>query len=231
MPVSPLRKMIAGRMVQSKLAIPHATTQMEVDMSNVVRFRNAHKDDFQNREGVSLSYVAFVIKVTVEALKEYPMVNAEWAGDNIIMKHDVNINVAVDAPEGLTTPVIHHADDRSLAGLSKAIVDLSTRARNKKLTVADMQGGTFTVNNTGSLGSVGSVSIINYPQAGILTANAIVKRPVVLEQDGEDVIAVRSMMNLSFSFDHRLLDGGTATGFVNAVKGKLQSWSLDYPIY
>ncbi|PZS06502.1 MAG: hypothetical protein DLM70_04915, partial [Chloroflexi bacterium] len=95
----------------------------------------------------------------------------------------------------------------------------------------DMQGGTFTVNNTGSLGSVGSVSIINYPQAGILTANAIVKRPVVLEQDGEDVIAVRSMMNLSFSFDHRLLDGGTATGFVNAVKGKLQSWSLDYPIY
>lgn len=230
-PISPLRKMIANRMVQSKFTIPHATTMMECDMTNVVRYRESKKNEFRQRENVPLSYVAFVIKATVEALKEFPMVNAEWADDNIIMKRDVNINVAVDAPDGLTTPVIHHADERSLAGLSKSINDLATRARNKKLTVADMQGGTFTVNNTGALGSVGSVSIINYPQAGILTANAIVKRPVVVEQDGADLIAVRSIMNLSFSFDHRLLDGGTAASFVNAVKGKLEAWPSDYPMY
>jgi 2-oxoglutarate dehydrogenase dihydrolipoamide succinyltransferase (E2 component) len=230
-PVSPLRKMIAERMVLSKSTIPHATTMAEVDMTSVVRFREARKDEFRAREGVPLSYVAFTIKATVEALKEFPMVNAEWAGENIILKKDININVAVDAPEGLITPVIHHADEMSLAGLSKAIYDLAARARNKQLKVEDMQGGTFTANNTGALGSISGVSIINYPQGGILATGAIVKRPVVLEQDGGDVIAVRSMMNLSFSFDHRLLDGGSAVSFVNAVKQKLESWSMDYPVY
>ena len=230
-PVSPLRKMIADRMVQSVSTIPHATTNAEVDMTNVVRYRDTRKDEFRKREGVALSFVAFVIKATVEALKEFPMVNAEWAGENIIVKRDANINVAVDAPDGLITPVIHHADDKSLAGLSKAIADLASRARDKKLKVEDMQGGTFTVNNTGALGSTGGVSIINYPQGGLLAAAAIVKRPVVIDVDGQDTIAVRSMMNLSFSFDHRLMDGGYAVGFVNAVKGKLQSWSMDYPLY
>jgi 2-oxoisovalerate dehydrogenase E2 component (dihydrolipoyl transacylase) len=230
-PVSPLRKMIAERMVLSKFTIPHATTMSDVDMTRVVRFREAHKDEFRQREGVPLSYVAFVIKATVDALKQFPYVNAEWAGDNIILKKDININVAVDAPEGLTTPVIHHADDMSLAGLSKAIYDLAVRARDKKLRVEDMQGGTFTVNNTGALGSVSGVSIINYPQGGILSAGAIVKKPVVMEVDGEDLIAVRHIMNLSFSFDHRLLDGGAATSFVNAVQKTLETWPEDYPIY
>lgn len=230
-PVTPLRKIIAARMTQSIYTLPHATTTMEVDMSQVVRHREANKTQFQQRESISLSYVAYVIKATVDALKQFPIVNAEWAGDSIIMKRDININVAVDAPDGLTTPVIHHADERSLAGLSRAIHDLAMRGRARKLTVADMQGGTFTVNNTGALGSVEAVSIINYPQAGILSANAIVKRPVVLEQDGQDVIAVRSMMNLSFSFDHRLLDGGTAAAFVNAVKARLESFGMDYPVY
>lgn len=230
-PVSPLRKIIAERMARSMFTIPHAVTRAEVDMSSVVRYREARKDEFRRREDVPLSYVAFVVKATVEALKEYPMVNAEWAGDSIILKKDININVAVDAPEGLTTPIIHHADERSLAGLSKAIHDLAIRARDRKLTIEDMQGGTFTVNNTGALGSVDGVSIINYPQGGILSAAAIVKRPVVVEQDGQDLIAVRSMMNLSFSFDHRLLDGGYAASFVNAVKEKLESWRPDYPIY
>jgi 2-oxoisovalerate dehydrogenase E2 component (dihydrolipoyl transacylase) len=230
-PVSPLRKMIAERMVLSKFTIPHATTMSDVDMTRVVRFREAHKDEFRQREGVPLSYVAFVIKATVDALKQFPYVNAEWAGDNIILKKDININVAVDAPEGLTTPVIHHADDMSLAGLSKAIYDLAVRARDKKLRVEDMQGGTFTVNNTGALGSDSGVSIINYPQAGILSAGTIVKKPVVMEVDGEDLIAVRNIMNLSFSFDHRILDGGGATSFVNAVKQTLESWHSDYPVY
>jgi 2-oxoisovalerate dehydrogenase E2 component (dihydrolipoyl transacylase) len=223
--------MIADRMVQSVYTIPHAMTMSEVDVTPVVRYRESKKDAFREREGMPLSYVAFVIKAVVEALKDYPLVNAEWGGDHIIRKGEININVAVDAPEGLITPVIHHADDRSLAGLSKAVNDLATRARGRKLRVDDMQGGTFTVNNTGALGSTGGFSIINYPQAGILSAAAIVKRPVVLEQDGEDVIAVRSMMNLSFSFDHRLLDGGYAAGFVEAVKRTLEHWPPDYPLY
>lgn len=230
-PISPLRKIIAERMVQSKFTIPHAMTVVEVDMTNCVRYREAKKDEFRKREGVPLSYVAFVIKATVEALKQIPIVNAGWGGDNIIMKRDININVAVDAPEGLTTPVIHHADERSLAGLSKAIYDLAVRARDKKLKIEDMQGGTFTVNNTGALGSVNGVSIINYPQAGILSAAAIVKRPVVLEGDGGDVIAVRSIMNLPLSFDHRLIDGGTASAFLNLIKSQLESWPMDYPLY
>lgn len=230
-PVSPLRKMIAERMVLSKSTIPHATTMSDIDMTRVVRFREAHNGEFRQREGAPISYVAFVIKATVEALKQFPYVNAEWAGDNIILKKDININVAVDAPDGLTTPVIHHADDMSLAGLSKAIYDLAIRAREKKLRVEDMQGGTFTVNNTGALGSVSGVSIINYPQAGILSAGAIVKKPVVMEVEGEDLIAVRHIMNLSFSFDHRILDGGAATSFVNAVQKTLESWPQDYPVY
>jgi 2-oxoisovalerate dehydrogenase E2 component (dihydrolipoyl transacylase) len=230
-PVPALRKMIADRVTHSMFTIPHAVTNVEVDMTKVVRFRESKKDEFHQREGVPLSYVAFVVKATVEALKEFPMVNAEWAGDSIILKRDININVAVDAPDGLTTPVIHHADEKSLAGISLAIYDLAMRARDKKLKIEDMQGGTFTVNNTGALGSIGGVSIINYPQAGIVAFGAIVKRPVVIEIDREDLIAVRSMMNISFSFDHRLLDGGYASDFINAVKQKLENWSQDYPLY
>jgi 2-oxoisovalerate dehydrogenase E2 component (dihydrolipoyl transacylase) len=230
-PLSPIRKMIADRMALSMTSIPHATTMVEVDMTNVVRYREARKAEFRQREGVPLSYVAIVIKATVDALKEYPDVNAEWGGDHILRRSDININVAVDAPEGLTTPVIHHADEKSLAGLSKGVVDLAERARDRKLRIEDMQGGTFTVNNTGALGSVSGVSIINPPQAGILSAAAIVKRPVVLEHEGQDLIAVRPMMNLILSFDHRVLDGGYASGFVSAVKAKLEAWAIDYPVY
>lgn len=230
-PLTPLRKMIADRMAQSVYTIPHAVTNSEVDMSAVVRYRDARKDEFRSREGRSLSLVAFFVKATVDALKAFPMVNAEWGGDCIILKKDVNINIAVDAPDGLITPVIRHADDLSLAGLSKAIVDIAERARNKKLKVEDMQGGTFTVNNTGALGSVSGVSIINYPQGGLLAFGSIVKRPVVVEVDDQDLIAVRSMMTLGFSFDHRLLDGGYAAAFARAVKDNLESWPQDYPLY
>jgi 2-oxoisovalerate dehydrogenase E2 component (dihydrolipoyl transacylase) len=230
-PLSPIRKLIADRMTLSKTTIPHAVTIVEVDMTRVVRYREARKNEFRAREGVPLSYVAFVVKATVEALKAFPDVNSEWGGDHIIRKHAININVAVDAPDGLTTPVIHRADGRSLAGLSHDITDLAQRARSKKLTMQDMQGGTFTVNNTGAIGSVWSMSIIPPPQCGILAAAAIVKRPVVLEVDGEDTFAVRHMMNLSFSFDHRILDGGYAAAFVQSIKNTLESWSADYPLY
>jgi 2-oxoisovalerate dehydrogenase E2 component (dihydrolipoyl transacylase) len=230
-PISPIRKIIADRMVLSKTTIPHATTIVEVDMTNVVRYRESKKDEFRRRENIALSYVAFVIKATVESLKKYPEVNSEWRGDHILRRGNININVAVDAPDGLTTPVIHQADEKSLTGLSRAINDLALRARNKQLRLEDMQGGTFTVNNTGALGSVWSLSIINPPQCGMLAAAAIVKRPVVIERDGEDLIAVRSMMNLSFSFDHRLLDGGYAAAFLDAIKDNLEKWTLDYPLY
>ncbi|HEX6507642.1 MAG TPA: dihydrolipoamide acetyltransferase family protein, partial [Chloroflexota bacterium] len=230
-PVSPIRKMIADRMVQSVTTIPHATTMVEVDMTHVVRYRDRQKDEFRRREGVPLSYVALVVKATVEALKQFPYVNAEWGETYIVRKRDININVAVDAPDGLITPVVHGADAMSLAGLSRAINDLTTRAREKGLRVEDMQGGTFTVNNTGALGSVLGVSIINPPQAGILSAAAIVKRPVVVEQDGQDLIAVRHMMNLIFSFDHRVLDGGYSSAFLSAIKTALESWPQDYPLY
>jgi 2-oxoglutarate dehydrogenase complex dihydrolipoamide succinyltransferase (E2) component len=230
-PISPIRKLIAERMTVSKTTIPHAVTIVEVDMTNAVRYRDGRKDEFRQRAGVSLSFVAFVIKATVEALKEYPDVNSEWGGDHILRKNDINISVAVDAPDGLITPVIHSADQKSLAALSQDITDLAVRARSKKLTVHDMQGGTFTVNNTGALGSVWSMSIIPPPQCGILAAGAIVKRPVVIEQDGQDLFAVRHMMNLSFSFDHRILDGGYAAGFVESVKRKLEAWSPDFPLY
>jgi pyruvate/2-oxoglutarate dehydrogenase complex dihydrolipoamide acyltransferase (E2) component len=229
--LSPIRKMIADRMVLSATTIPHAATIVEVDMTNVVRYREGKKDDFRRREGVALSYVAFVIKATVESLKEYPDANSEWAGDHILRKGDININVAVDAPDGLTTPVIHHADRLSLTGLSASIVDLAQRARSKKLRIDDMQGGTFTVNNTGALGSVWSLSIINPPQCGMLAAAAIVKRPMVIERDGQDSIAIRSMMNLTLSFDHRILDGGYASAFLNAVKNRLEQWPAEYPLY
>ena len=230
-PVSPLRKMIADRMEKSVYTIPHASTIVEVDMTNVMRYRDARKDEFRQREGVPLSLVAFFVKAAVEGLKQFPDVNSEWAGDAIIRKLDLNINVAVDAPDGLTTPVIKKADELSLAGLTKAIVDLATRAREKKLKVEDMQGGTFTVNNTGALGSVEGVSIINYPQAAILSFAAIVKRPVIVEQDGQDLTAVRHMMNLCLSFDHRILDGGSASAFLVAVKKSLENWPMEYPLY
>jgi 2-oxoisovalerate dehydrogenase E2 component (dihydrolipoyl transacylase) len=230
-PISPIRKLIAERMTLSKTTIPHAVTIVEVDMTNAVRFRDARKDEFRQREGVSLSFVAFVIKAAVDAIKEYPDVNSEWGGDHILRKNDINISVAVDAPDGLITPVIHAADQKSLAAISRDITDLAVRARNKKLTMDDMRGGTFTVNNTGALGSVWSMSIIPPPQCGILAAAAIVKRPVVIEQDGQDLFAVRHMMNLSFSFDHRILDGGYAAGFVESVKRTLEAWSPEYPLY
>lgn len=230
-PLTPLRKIIADRMVLSTTTIPHAATIVEVDMTNVVRYRESRKDEFQRREQAPLSYVAFVVKAAVEALKQYPDVNSQWGGDHIVRKGAININIAVDAPDGLTTPVIHGADEKSLAGLSRAVADLVTRARTKHLQIEDMQGGTFTVNNTGALGSIWSMSIINPPQCAMLAAAAIVKRPVVIERDGQDLIAVRSMMNLSFSFDHRILDGGYASSFLTAVKDKLEQWSPEYPLY
>jgi 2-oxoisovalerate dehydrogenase E2 component (dihydrolipoyl transacylase) len=215
-----IRRAIANRMAVSKREAPHAWTMVEVDMSGLVALREREKNAFEEREGVKLTYLPFIVKAVVESLKENPVLNSVWDGDRIILRKRVNIGVAVDLEDALIVPVIPDADELNITGLTRRIDDLVKRARAGELGTEDISGGTFTVNNPGSLGSVVSTPIINHPQAAILSAEAIVKRPVVLD----DAIAIRSMMNLEVSFDHRVLDGGAALRFLGAVKGRLEAY-------
>src|SRR5918994_3879672 len=218
-----IRRAIANRMASSKRQAPHAWTMVEVDMSGLVALREREKAAFVEREGVKLTYLPFIVKAVVESLKENPVLNSVWDGDRIILRKRISIGVAVDLEDALIVPVIPDADELNIVGLSRKIDDLIKRARAGELGTEDITGGTFTVNNPGSLGSVVSTPIINFPQAAILSAEAIVKRPVVVD----DAIAVRSMMNLEVSFDHRVLDGGAALKFLNAVKGRLEAYGPD----
>ena len=226
-PLTPVRRMIAEAMVRSVTEIPHAWSTVEVDVTGLVAHRAAVRTDFEQREGITLTYLPFVIKAVVESLKEFPTMNASWAGDKIILKQRVNVGLAVAAPEGLIVPVLHNADHLSIAGLALAAGDLADRARTKKLKLDDVHGSTFTLNNTGALGSYVSGPIINYPQAGIMTTEMIQKRAVVID----DAIAIRSMMNICLSFDHRINDGAEASGFMSAVKSKLQAMAPGMSIY
>ncbi|MGG4494464.1 dihydrolipoamide acetyltransferase family protein [Brevibacillus reuszeri] len=226
-PVTSIRKTIASRMVQSKHEAPHAWTMVEVDVTNLVHFRNQAKDEFKRKEGLNLTFLPFFIKAVVESLKEYPMINSTWAGDKIIVKKDINISIAVATEDALYVPVIKHADQKSVLGIAKTVDDLAARTRAGKLTMDDMTGGTFTVNNTGSFGSVLSQPIINAPQAAILSVESIVKRPVVIN----DMIAVRSMVNLCMSLDHRVLDGLICGRFLQSVKQKLENIGPETKLY
>lgn len=226
-PVTSIRRTIANRMVQSKHEAPHAWTMVEVDVTNLVNFRNQAKGEFAKKEGLNLTFLPFFIKAVVEALKEYPMINSTWAHDKIIVKKDINISIAVATEDALYVPVIKHADQKSILGIAKAVDDLAARTRAGKLTMDDMTGGTFTVNNTGSFGSVLSQPIINAPQAAILSVESIVKRPVVIN----DMIAVRSMVNLCTSLDHRVLDGLICGRFLQSVKQKLENVGPDTKLY
>jgi 2-oxoisovalerate dehydrogenase E2 component (dihydrolipoyl transacylase) len=207
-----VRRAIANRMAVSKAEIPHAWTLVEVDMTGLAALREKEKKAFAEREGVKLTYLPFIVKAAVEALKEQPVLNSVWDGDRILLRKQINVGVAVDLEEG--------ALELNLVGLARRIDDMVKRARAKQLGTEDISGGTFTVNNPGALGSVASTPIINHPQAAILQAEAVVKRPVVVD----DAIAIRSMMNLEVSFDHRILDGGVALHFLNAVKRRLESY-------
>src|SRR2546427_292811 len=227
-PLSPIRRSIATHMVKSKQTTPHAWTVAEVDMTNVVRFRRSVKESFKQREGVDLTYLPIVIKGVVEQLKDNPRLNASWGEDKILVHHDFNIGIAVSIDDGLVVPVIHQADKLSIAALAKATDDLARRARAQKLTLPDVQGGTFTVNNPGTFGNILSYAIINSPEAAILSMEAIVKRPVVL--DG-DAVAVRSMMNLCLSFDHRVMDGANAARFLQGLRRWLEGVSEQLPLY
>jgi 2-oxoisovalerate dehydrogenase E2 component (dihydrolipoyl transacylase) len=227
-PWSPMRRAIAANMLKSKQTIPHAWTVAEVDMTNVVRFRQKVKDSFKQREGVDLTFVPIIVKAVVEGLKAVPVLNASWSEQGLVLHKDINIGVAVSVDDGLIVPVIHQADRMSIAGLAKASDDLAKRARAGKLGIPDVQGATFTVNNPGTFGTILSYSIIAPPQAGILAMDAIVKRPVVVEGDA---IAVRSMMNLCLSFDHRVLDGVSAARFLQGVRRWLEGFSDQVPLY
>lgn len=221
--LTPVRRMIAAAMVRSVSQIPHAWSATEVDVTNLVAARNALRPAFQQREGIALTYLPFVLRALTAALRDNPTFNAAWSDDHIILKRRLNIGLAVAAPTGLVVPVIPDADRLSLSGLAHAVADLTRRARQGQLTLADVQGGTFTLNNTGALGSTVSRPIINHPQAAILTTEAIQKRPVVLN----DAIAIRSMMNLCLSFDHRINDGAEAGVFIQAVKTRLEALNPD----
>lgn len=226
--LTPMRRSIAEHMVRSKREAPHATAWFEVDMSRVVALRASIRAQFEEREGVPLTFLPFVTKAAVEGLREFPQINASWGGDKIILHGALHVGIAVAVPDGLVVPVLRSADGLSIAGIARGAHDLITRARAGRLTMADLEGGTFTVNNPGAYGSVFSAPVINQPQAAILSMEAIVKRPVVVEGDA---IAVRSMMFLSFSFDHRVLDGATANQYLASVKRRLETMGAETAVY
>ena len=225
--LTPVRRMIAENMVRSASQIPQAWTLVEVDVSGLVARRRAVRDDFQLREGINITYLPFIMKAVAESLKENPLLNSSWDDDAIIYKRRINIGIAATGRDGLVVPVVHDADTLSVAGLARKIADLTDRARRGALTLDDVQGGTFTLNNTGALGSVLSQPLVNFPQAAILTTEAIVRRPVVIG----DGIAIRSMMNLCMSFDHRIMDGAEASAFINSVKALMEAIGPDTGIY
>ncbi|TXK85923.1 dihydrolipoamide acetyltransferase family protein [Paenibacillus sp. N3.4] len=219
-PVTAVRRTIANRMVQSKHDAPHAWISVSCDVTHLVRYRNRAKDDFKKKEGIALTYMPFFIKAVVEVLKEFPLLNSQWAGDSIIVKKAIHISIAVATEDSLFVPVIKDADQKSILGLAKAIDDLAKKSREGKLTMEEMSGGTFTITNTGSFGSVLSAPIINQPQAAILSVEAIVKQPVVIDSH---LIAIRDMMNICLSLDHRVLDGLVCGRFMQRLKQKIES--------
>ena len=215
-----VRRMIAAHMARSASEIPAAWSMVEVDVSGLVRARAAHRAAFEDANGVPLTYMAFAAKAVAEALRENPRLNARWDGDYITLHNRVHLSIAVSTEVGLMVPVLHDADGLGVGAMATALHNLVMAARAGTLKLEDVQGGTFTLNNTGALGSVVSVPIISHPQAGILTTEAVVKRPVVIEGDA---IAVRSMMNLCLTFDHRVCDGAEAGAFLGTVKAKLEA--------
>jgi 2-oxoisovalerate dehydrogenase E2 component (dihydrolipoyl transacylase) len=225
-PLTPMRRAIAEHMVRSERTAPHVTTVMEVDMTGIVAYRAATKEAFARREGVELSYVPFVIEAVARALREHPRLNAAWDEDRIIHRGAIHIGLAVGLEDGLVVPVIRHADRLNLAGLAHAVTQAVEKARTGKLQPDDLAGGTFTVNNPGAFGSISSTPILVQPQVAILSMEAIVKRPVVVD----DMIGVRSMMNLSLSIDHRALDGLAAARFLQAVKRQLETVAERRPL-
>jgi pyruvate/2-oxoglutarate dehydrogenase complex dihydrolipoamide acyltransferase (E2) component len=229
-PMTQMRKGIAAQMTRA-LQAPHAYVQMEVDATRLVNFRERIKKDYQAKEGIGISYVPFVVKASAEALKRNPTFNAHWTDDGLLAKRRINIGVAVAVDEGLIVPVIRDADTLSIHGLNQAINDVANRARANKLRVDDFGGGTFTVDNTGYLGTNMVMPIINVPEVGIVTMEAITKRPVVVSTPDGDVIAIRPVMNMVLAVDHRANDGAGGAALLRDIKAWLEAVGTETPIY
>ena len=225
-----MRKGIAAQMTRA-LAVPHAYVHMEVDVSNLVRLRDSNKREYQAREGISLSYVPFVIKACVEALRRHPTFNAHWTDAGLLAKRRINVGVAVAVDDGLIVPVVRDVDQGSINGINHAIAEVAGRARANKLRLDDFGGGTFTLDNTGWLGSNLTMPIINVPEVAILTMEAITKRAVVVESEAGDSIAIRPVMNLVLAIDHRANDGAGAAAFLRDVKAWLENVGPSTAIY
>ena len=223
-PMSPMRRLIATHMTDSRRTAAHCTTVVEVDLSRVVATRRELKEAMKRR-GIPLTYLAFVAAAAVAELDRHPILNASVEGDEIVYHDDVNLGIAVALEEGLIVPVIRQAQRLSLEGLAGEISELAKRARSGGLAPDDVAGGTFTITNPGQFGAVLATPIINQPQVAILDLEAVVKRPVVIGEDGDESIAIRPMTNLCMSWDHRALDGAEAARFLGGVKDRLEDWS------
>ncbi len=220
-PMSTMRQKIAEHMVMSKRTSAHVTTIHKVDMTKVAKVRDRLKADFQTRYGLSLTYLPFVTRAAVEGLRAFPIVNASIEGTNILYHNEINIGLAVALENGLIVPVIRNADEKNVLGLQRAIADLAARARSRQLKPDEVQGGTFSITNFGSFGSIVATPVINQPQVAILGVGSVEKTPVVID----DAIAIRSICYLSLTFDHRLIDGALADQFTGKVKAVLENWS------
>ena len=222
---SPIRRIIAQNMVKSSTQIPHAWAMVEVDVTNLVALRQSVRSQFKQK-GQDITIFPFIIHAVASGLSEHPYLNATWRDDKIVLKKRIHLGIAVSAPSGLVVPVIHNADRLSVAAANSQLRSLAENARRNSLSLEQVQGGTFTLNNTGALGTTVSGPIINYPQAAILSTEAVVQRPVVIN----NAIAIRSMMNLCLSFDHRIVDGAEASTFLKGVKDRLEAIGPDTPV-
>jgi pyruvate dehydrogenase E2 component (dihydrolipoamide acetyltransferase) len=219
-PMTPMRRQIAEHMVASRRTSAHVSTVFEVEMTRVFETRTRHAEEFERRNGIKLTYTPFFVRAAVEAIKQFPIFNSSVDGSNVVYKRDVNIGIAVALETGLIVPVLKRADEKSFLGISRAVQDLAERARNKRLSVDDVQGGTFTITNPGIFGSLFGTPIINQPQVAILGVGVIEKRAVVRN----DAIAIRPMVYLALSFDHRVLDGALADQFMAQIRSALENW-------
>lgn len=222
-PMSVMRRKIAEHMVLSRRTSAHVTTFFEVDYTRIAKLRESHKASYEERNGVKLTYLPFIIEATIEALKAFPILNASLDGDNIVYKQEINIGIAVALEWGLIVPVIKQADELSLVGLARATHDLAARARSKQLKPDEVTGGTFSITNFGLFGGLTATPIINQPQAAILGIGGITKRPWVVDSDTGDAIAIRSIGILSLSFDHRVIDGAIADQFMAHLRKTIET--------
>ena len=227
--ISRLRRVIAERMVESLQTSAQLTTVVEVDVTRIAALRQRVKNDFEAREGVKLTFLPFFCKAAVESLKVYPQINSsiDMESGTVTYHESENLGIAVDTDRGLLVPVIRDAGDLNIAGIARRIADLAERTRTNKVSPDELSGGTFTVTNTGSRGALFDTPIINMPQVAILGTGSVVKRPVVISDQGQDVIAIRSMVYLALSYDHRIVDGADAARFLGAVKARLESGAFE----